>query len=171
MYTITFKKQLSEKVFLFKIKAPLIARSRKAGNFVIIRIGSNGERMPLTIADADTTAGIITIVVQNVGLSSAKLCAMNVGDDITDVAGPLGNPTDIRRFGTVVCAGGGVGVAPMLPIIRALKAAGNRVLSVIAGRSKELVILEDEVRDSSDELTVMTDDGSYGQKGVVTVGI
>ena len=171
MYTITFKKQLSEKVFLFKIKAPLIARSRKAGNFVIIRIGSNGERMPLTIADADTTAGTITIVVQNVGLSSAKLCAMNVGDDITDVAGPLGNPTDIRRFGTVVCAGGGVGVAPMLPIIRALKAAGNRVLSVIAGRSKELVILEDEVRDSSDELTVMTDDGSYGQKGVVTVGI
>ena len=171
MYTITFKKQFSEKVFLFEIEAPLIARSRKAGNFVIVRIAEGGERMPLTIADADTKKGTITIVVQKVGLSSTKLCDLNVGDTIADVAGPLGNPTHIENFGTVVCAGGGVGVAPMLPIIRALKAAGNRVLSVIAGRNKELVILEDEVRASSDQLTIMTDDGSYGQKGVVTVGI
>ena len=171
MNKIVLKKQLSEKVFLFEIKAPLIAKSRKAGNFIIVRVGENGERVPLTIADASIEHGTITIVVQKVGLSSTKLCDLNEGDYITDVVGPLGNPTHIENFGTVVCAGGGVGVAPMLPIIRALKAAGNRVLSVIAGRSKELVILEDEVRQSSDELIIMTDDGSYGEKGVVTVGI
>ena len=171
MNKIVLKKQLSEKVFLFEIEAPLIAKSRKAGNFIIVRVGENGERVPLTIADASIERGTITIVVQKVGLSSTKLCDLNEGDCITDVVGPLGNPTHIENFGTVVCAGGGVGVAPMLPIIRALKAAGNRVLSVIAGRSKELVILEDEVRQSSDELIIMTDDGSYGEKGVVTVGI
>ncbi|WP_418937998.1 bifunctional dihydroorotate dehydrogenase B NAD binding subunit/NADPH-dependent glutamate synthase [Leyella stercorea] len=171
MNKIVLKKQLSEKVFLFEIEAPLIAKSRKAGNFIIVRVGENGERVPLTIADASIERGTITIVVQKVGLSSTKLCNLNDGDYITDVVGPLGNPTHIENFGTVVCAGGGVGVAPMLPIIRALKAAGNRVLSVIAGRSKELVILEDEVRQSSDELIIMTDDGSYGEKGVVTVGI
>ena len=171
MNKIVLKKQLSEKVFLFEIEAPLIAKSRKAGNFIIVRVGENGERVPLTIADASIERGTITIVVQKVGLSSTKLCDLNEGDYITDVVGPLGNPTHIENFGTVVCAGSGVGVAPMLPIIRALKAAGNRVLSVIAGRSKELVILEDEVRQSSDELIIMTDDGSYGEKGVVTVGI
>lgn len=171
MNKIVLKKQLSENVFLFEIEAPLIAKSRKAGNFIIVRVGENGERVPLTIADASIERGTITIVVQKVGLSSTKLCDLNEGDYITDVVGPLGNPTHIENFGTVVCAGGGVGVAPMLPIIRALKAAGNRVLSVIAGRSKELVILEDEVRQSSDELIIMTDDGSYGEKGVVTVGI
>ena len=171
MNKIVLKKQLSEKVFLFEIEAQLIAKSRKAGNFIIVRVGENGERVPLTIADASIERGTITIVVQKVGLSSTKLCDLNEGDYITDVVGPLGNPTHIENFGTVVCAGGGVGVAPMLPIIRALKAAGNRVLSVIAGRSKELVILENEVRQSSDELIIMTDDGSYGEKGVVTVGI
>lgn len=171
MNKIVLKKQLSEKVFLFEIEAPLIAKSRKAGNFIIVRVGENGERVPLTIADASIERGTITIVVQKVGLSSTKLCDLNEGDYITDVVGPLGNPTHIENFGTVVCAGGGVGVAPMLPIIRALKAAGNRVLSVIAGRSKELVILENEIRQSSDELIIMTDDGSYGEKGVVTVGI
>lgn len=171
MNKIVLKKQFSEKVYLFEIEAPLIAKSRKAGNFIIVRVGENGERVPLTIADADIERGTITIVVQKVGLSSTKLCSLNEGDYITDVVGPLGNPTHIENFGTVVCAGGGVGVAPMLPIIRALKAAGNRVLSVIAGRSKDLVILEDEVRQSSDELIIMTDDGSYGEKGVVTVGI
>ena len=171
MNKIVLKKQFSEKVYLFEIEAPLIAKSRKPGNFIIVRVGENGERVPLTIADADIERGTITIVVQKVGLSSTKLCSLNEGDYITDVVGPLGNPTHIENFGTVVCAGGGVGVAPMLPIIRALKAAGNRVLSVIAGRSKDLVILEDEVRQSSDELIIMTDDGSYGEKGVVTVGI
>lgn len=171
MNKIIRKEQFSEKVYLFEVEAPLIARSRKAGNFVIVRIGKNGERMPLTIADADTEKGTITMVVQKVGLSSIKMCGLNVGDYITDVVGPLGNPTKIEKFGTVICAGGGVGVAPMLPIIKALKAAGNRVLSVIAGRNKELIILEDEVRANSDELIIMTDDGSYGEKGVVTVGI
>lgn len=171
MNKIVLKKQFSDKVFLFEIEAPLIAKSRKAGNFVIVRVGNNGERIPLTIADADKEKGTITIVVQKVGLSSSKLCALQEGEYITDVVGPLGNPTHIENFGTVICAGGGVGVAPMLPIIRALKAAGNRVLSVIAGRSKDLVILEDEVRGSSDQLIIMTDDGSKGEKGVVTVGI
>lgn len=171
MNKIVRKEQFSDKVFLFEIEAPLIARSRKPGNFIIVRIGQKGERMPLTIADADTDKGTITIVVQKVGLSSIKLCDMNVGDYITDVVGPLGNPTHIEKFGTVICAGGGVGVAPMLPIIKALKEAGNRVLAVLAGRSKDLIILEDEVRKYCDEIIIMTDDGSYGEKGVVTVGI
>lgn len=171
MNKIVRKEQFSDKVFLFEIEAPLIARSRKPGNFIIVRIGQKGERMPLTIADADTDKGTITIVVQKVGLSSIKLCDMNVGDYITDVVGPLGNPTHIEKFGTVICAGGGVGVAPMLPIIKALKEAGNRILAVLAGRSKDLIILEDEVRKYCDEIIIMTDDGSYGEKGVVTVGI
>lgn len=171
MFKIVRKKQFSEKVFLFEIEAPLIAKSRKAGNFVIVRVANKGERMPLTIADADIKKGTVTLVVQEVGLSSIKLCRLNEGDFIADIVGPLGNPTHIENFGTVVCAGGGVGVAPMLPIVRALKAAGNRVLSVIAGRNRELIILEDEIRESSDETIVMTDDGSYGEKGVVTVGI
>ena len=171
MNKIVRKEQFSEKVFLFEIEAPLIAKSRKAGNFVIVRVDKQGERMPLTIAGADTEKGTITIVVQQVGLSSKKLCLLNEGDSVADVVGPLGNPTHIENFGTVVCAGGGLGVAPMLPIIQALKAAGNRVLSVMAGRSKDLIILEDKVRESSDEVIIMTDDGSYGEKGVVTVGI
>ncbi|HIV85118.1 MAG TPA: bifunctional dihydroorotate dehydrogenase B NAD binding subunit/NADPH-dependent glutamate synthase, partial [Candidatus Prevotella intestinigallinarum] len=119
MNRIIHKEQFSENVFLFEIEAPLIARSRKAGNFVIVRVGQKGERMPLTIADADADKGTITIVVQRVGLSSIKLCNLNEGDFITDVVGPLGNPTHIEKFGTVLCAGGGVGVAPMLPIIKA----------------------------------------------------
>ena len=171
MNKIVRKEQFSEKVFLFEIEAPLIAKSRKAGNFVIVRVGKKGERMPLTIAAADIEKGTITLVVQKVGLSSMKLCELQVGDYVTDVVGPLGNPTKIENYGTVVCAGGGLGVAPMLPIIQALKAAGNRILSVMAGRSKDLIILEDKVRESSDEVIIMTDDGSYGEKGVVTVGI
>jgi glutamate synthase (NADPH/NADH) small chain len=171
MNKIVAKEQFSEKVFKLVVEAPLIAKARRAGHFVIVRVGEKGERMPLTIADADTQAGTITLVVQKVGVSSTKLCDLNVGDEITDVVGPLGKATHIENFGTVVCAGGGVGVAPMLPIIKALKAAGNRVISVLAGRSKDLIILEDEVSKHSDEVIIMTDDGSYGQKGVVTVGI
>ncbi len=171
MNKIVKKEQFSERVFLFEMEAPLIARSRKAGNFVIVRVDKKGERMPLTIAGADVERGTITLVVQQVGLSSKKLCALNEGDSVADVVGPLGNPTRIEKYGTVVCAGGGLGVAPMLPIIQALKAAGNRVLSVMAGRSKDLIILEDKVRASSDEVIIMTDDGSYGEKGVVTVGM
>ena len=171
MNKIISKRQFSEKVFCFDIEAPLIAQSRRAGNFVIVRVDKNSERMPLTIADADKVRGTIKLVVQKVGLSSTKLCNLNEGDDVADVVGPLGNPTHIENFGTVICAGGGVGVAPMLPIIRALKEAGNRVLSVLAGRNKDLIILEDEVRASSDQTIIMTDDGSYGEKGVVTVGM
>ena len=153
------------------VEAPLIARSRKAGHFVIVRVGEKGERMSLTIAGADPVAGTITLVVQEVGLSSTRLCELEAGDYITDVVGPLGQATHIERFGTVVCAGGGVGVAPMLPIVQALKAAGNRVVTVLAGRTKELIILEKEMRESSDEVIIMTDDGSYGQKGLVTEGV
>ena len=171
MNRIISKTRFSEKVFKFEIEAPLIAKARKAGHFVIVRVGEKGERMPLTIAGADSAKGTITLVVQEVGLSSTRLCHLNEGDYITDVVGPLGKATHIEKFGTVVCAGGGVGVAPMLPIIEALKAAGNRVISVLAGRSKELIILEDEVRKSSDEVIIMTDDGSYGRKGLVTEGI
>lgn len=171
MNKIISKEQFSEKVFKFEVEAPLIAQSRKAGHFVIVRVDELGERMPLTIAGADLTKGTITLVVQEVGLSSTKLCRLNAGDYILDVVGPLGQATHIEQFGTVVCAGGGVGVAPMLPIIQALKAAGNRVISVLAGRTKELIILEEEVRKSSDEVIIMTDDGSYGTKGLVTEGI
>lgn len=171
MYKIVHKVQFSENVFRFDIEAPLIAKSRKAGNFVIVRVDKNSERMPLTIADANMKEGTITLVVQRVGLSSTKLCDKMEGETIADIVGPLGNPTHIENFGTVICAGGGVGVAPMLPIIKALKNAGNRVLSVLAGRSKDLIIMENEVRASSDETIIMTDDGSYGEKGVVTVGI
>ena len=171
MNKIVIKEQFSEKVFKFVVEAPLIAKSRRPGNFVIFRIGEKGERVPLTIAEADTEKGTITLVVQRMGVSTHKLCELNEGDYITDVVGPWGQPTHIENFGTVVCAGGGVGIAPMLPIAQALKAAGNRVISVLAGRSKELIILEDEMRKASDEVIIMTDDGSYGTKGLVTQGI
>ncbi len=171
MYRIISKKQFSEKVFCMEIEAPLIAKSRKPGNFVIVRVDKHSERIPLTIADANIKSGTITLVIQMVGMSSTKLCQKNAGDTIADLVGPLGNPTHIENFGTVICACGGLGAAPMLPIIRALKAAGNRVLSVIAGRTSDLVIMEDEIRESSDEVIIMTDDGSKGEKGVVTVGI
>ena len=171
MNKIIRKDQFSERVFRLVVEAPLIARSRKAGHFVIVRVGEHGERMPLTIAEADPKEGTISLVVQKVGVSSTKLCHLEVGDYISDVVGPLGKATHIENFGTVVCAGGGVGVAPMLPIVQALKAAGNRVITVLAGRTKDLIILEEEMRASSDEVIIMTDDGSYGQKGLVTEGI
>ena len=142
MNKIISKEQFSEKVFKLEIEAPLIAKSRRAGHFVIVRVDEKGERMPLTIAGSDLNKGTITLVVQTVGLSSTKLCNLNPGDYVLDIVGPLGQATHIQNYGTVVCAGGGVGVAPMLPIIEALKAAGNRVISVLAGRSKDLIILE-----------------------------
>ena len=171
MNKIISKERFSEKVFKFEIEAPLIAKSRKAGHFVIVRVGEKGERMPLTIAGSDIQKGTITLVIPEVGLSSTRLCELNEGDYITDVVGPLGQATHIENFGTVVCAGGGVGVAPMLPIVQALKAAGNRVITVLAGRNKDLIILEKEMRKSSDEVIIMTDDGSYGRKGLVTEGV
>lgn len=171
MNKIIRKESFSENVFLFEVEAPLIAKSRKAGHFVIVRVDKQGERIPLTIADADTQRGTISLVIQKVGLSSRKICDLEPGDYILDIVGPLGNATHIERYGTVLCASGGVGTAPLLPIVKALKAAGNRVLSVIAGRTADLVILEDEIRQHSDEVIVMTDDGSRGEKGVVTVGM
>ena len=171
MNKIVSKVQFSEKVFKLEVEAPLIAKARRAGHFVIVRVDEKGERVPLTIAGSDVEKGTITLVIQTVGASTSQLCALNEGDYIADVVGPLGKATHIENYGTVLCAGGGVGTAPMLPIIQALKAAGNRVISVIAGRSKDLIILEDEVRKSSDEVIIMTDDGSYGKQGVVTVGM
>ena len=150
---------------------PKIARSRKAGHFVIVKVGEKGERIPLTIAGADTEKGTITLVIQAVGGSSRKICELNEGDYITDVVGPLGQATHIEKVGTVVCAGGGVGVAPLLPIVEAFHKAGNRVIVVLAARTKDLVILEEQMRQNSDEVIIMTDDGSYGMKGLVTNGV
>ena len=171
MNKILSKTYFSEKVVKLEVEAPLIAKARKPGNFVIVRVGEKGERMPLTIADANLERGSITLVVQVMGVSCRKLCALEVGDYITDLVGPLGKPTHIEKVGTVLACGGGVGVAPLLPIVRAFKEAGNRVVSVIAGRNKDLVILEDEIRASSDEVIIMTDDGSYGKKGLITEGM
>ena len=171
MFKIVEKEYFSPKVVRFEVEAPLIARSRRAGHFVIVRCGDKGERIPLTIADSDTERGTITLVVQAVGESTTAICALEPGDCLTDVVGPLGQATHIADFGTVVCCGGGVGVAPLLPIIKAMKEAGNRVISVLAARTKDLIILEEQVRRYSDELIIMTDDGSYGQKGLVTQGV
>ena len=171
MNRIIEKHFFSDNVAGLVIEAPLIARSRRAGHFVIVRVDEHSERMPLTIADADTEKGTITLVVQRIGVSSAKLMALNVGDEVADLVGPLGKATDIQKFGTVVCACGGVGAAPMLPIAQALKLAGNRVITVLAARTAELIILREQLEATSDELIIMTDDGSLGPKGVVTVGV
>lgn len=171
MPRILSKRFFSDNVAEIVVEAPLIARSRRAGHFVMVRVDERSERMPLTIADADVNQGSITLVVQRVGVSSSKLVAMNVGDELNSVVGPLGKATNIRRFGTVVCACGGVGAAPMLPIARALKDAGNRVVTVLAARNAELVILQEQLAAASDELIIMTDDGSLGQKGLVTMGV
>ncbi|SFL39136.1 sulfide/dihydroorotate dehydrogenase-like FAD/NAD-binding protein [Proteiniphilum acetatigenes] len=171
MNKIVSKEYLSDRVVKFEVEAPLISKSRKAGHFVIVRVGKKGERVPYTIANADVKNGTITLVIQKVGKSSQKVCELNVGDYITDMVGPLGKATHIENFGTVVCAGGGVGIAPMLPIMRAMKEAGNRVISVLAARTKELIILEEQVREYSDEVIIMTDDGSYGNKGLITAGV
>jgi len=171
MFKILDKEFLSENVARLIIEAPYIAKSRKAGHFIILRIDKNGERIPLTIADADVEKGTISVIAQRVGVSSHKLCEMNVGDTLLDVVGPLGKATHIANKGTVLCAGGGVGVAPLFPIVQAMKEAGNRVITVIAARNKDLIILEDEMRKYSDELIIMTDDGSKGTKGLVTQGM
>jgi len=171
MNKILSKRFFSENVAELVVEAPLIARSRRAGHFVIIRVDAQSERVPLTIAGADTEKGTITLVVQQVGASTHKLLAMNAGDCLHDVVGPLGRATRIEKYGTVVCACGGVGAAPMLPIAEALKKAGNKVITVLAARNKDLLILQDELAQWSDEMIIMTDDGSAGQQGVVTVGV
>lgn len=171
MNKVISKRFFSDNVAELVVEAPLIARSRKAGHFVIVRVDEHSERMPLTISDADTENGTITLVVQRIGVSSAKLCALEAGDTIHDLVGPLGKATRIEKYGTVICACGGVGAAPMLPIARALKAAGNRVITILAARNKDLIILREELAAASDELIIMTDDGSMGKQGVVTAGI
>lgn len=171
MNKIIEKEFFSDAVVKLVVYAPQIARSRKAGHFVIVRTGEKGERIPLTIAAADTKQGTITLIIQKVGVTSTKLCALEVGDEITDVVGPLGKPTHIERVGTILASGGGVGVAPLLPIVEAFKQAGNRVICVLAARTKELIILEEQMRRHSDEVLIMTDDGSYGKKGLVTHGM
>jgi ferredoxin--NADP+ reductase len=171
MSKILEKEYFSKNVARIVLDAPEIARSRKPGHFVIVKIGEKGERIPLTIASSDSEKGTITLVVQTVGVTSAKLVNLNVGDDVTDVVGPLGEATHIEKVGTVLCAGGGVGVAPLLPIVEGFKKAGNKVITVLAARTKDLVILEEQMREFSDELIIMTDDGSYGKKGLVTQGM
>lgn len=171
MNRIVEKEYFSDRVVKMIVEAPMIARSRRAGHFVIVRADEGCERIPLTIADADTVRGTITLVIQNVGVSTAKICAMEPGDAFADVVGPLGRATHIERVGTVVCCGGGVGVAPLLPIVKAMKEAGNRVVTVLAARTRDLIILEEQVRPYSDEVIIMTDDGSYGRKGLVTHGV
>lgn len=173
MYKILEKSFFSPRVVRLVVEAPEVARARKPGHFVIVIQAPGGERIPLTIADADVKAGTITLVVQNVGESTALICAMEPGDSFDALVGPLGHATAIDRFtdGAVVCCGGGVGVAPLLPIIKAFKEAGNRVISVLAARNESLLILVDEVARYSDEVIIMTDDGSAGKKGLVTQGV
>jgi ferredoxin--NADP+ reductase len=168
-YRIVERQQLSENVFTAEIEAPLIAKARKPGQFVIVGVSSDySERIPLTIAGADPVKGTIRLIWQKVGKSTAELSNMKVGDSIENIAGPLGKPTHIEKFGTVVCVGGGIGVAPLLPIAMGMKAAGNKVISIIGARTKELLILEDEFTKTSDEIIIMSDDGSYKRKGLVT---
>jgi ferredoxin/flavodoxin---NADP+ reductase len=171
MYRIVEKEIFSENVIKLVIEAPEISRSRKPGHFVIVRIDDKGERIPLTISGADEKRGTITLIIQRVGVTSFKLTNLKPGDFIEDVAGPLGKATHIEKVGTVLCAGGGVGVAPLLPIVEGFKKAGNRIITVLAARSKDLVILEEQIRHFSDEVLIMTDDGSYGKKGLVTHGM
>ena len=168
MNKIAKKEYLSENVVKLEVEAPLIAKARKAGNFVIVKVGQYGERIPLTIASVNKESGTISLIIQAVGKSSKKICALNENEYITDLVGPLGKATHIENFGTVVCACGGVGTAPMLPIAEAMKAAGNKVITVLAARTKDLIILEKEMRKVSDEVIITTDDGSYGKKGLVT---
>jgi len=169
MNRILEKQKLSENVYRMRVTAPLISRERKAGQFIVLQLCKDyGERIPLTIADADPEEGSITLIFQTVGETTKKLAELNVGDEIPVIAGPLGNPTHVKKFGTVVCVGGGIGVAPLHPIVQAMKAAGNKVIVIMGARNKELMILEDEMRALSDELILCTDDGSYGRKCLVT---
>ncbi len=171
MNKIVKKEKLSDIIYRFTVEADDIASSRKAGHFIIARVGELGERIPLTIVDSDTEKGTIDLVIQEVGVSSKKLCALKEGEYITDLVGPLGKATDINKVGTVLACCGGVGAAPILPIIKAFKEAGNKVITILAARSKDLLILKDELGSCSDELIIMTDDGSEGKKGLITAGM
>ncbi len=169
MYEVTEKERLSADVFLMRLRAPLIAEERQAGQFVILSLDREyGERIPLTIADADPERGTITVIFQRVGATTDRLAELEPGEGVETVLGPLGQPTHIENYGTVVCVGGGIGVAPLHPIVQALKAAGNRIITIMGARNRELIILEERMRELSDELIVVTDDGSYGRKALVT---
>ncbi len=168
MYEIVEKKVLSETVKLMKIKAPLVAKKAKAGQFIILRIDENGERIPLTIADFDRKKGTITIIFMEVGKTTKKLGTLNVGDSIVNFAGPLGVQSEVKKYGTVVMIGGGVGIAPLYPVVKALKEEGNHVISILGARNKSLLMLEKEIDEFSDELFIATDDGSKGRKGFVS---
>ena len=168
MYPIVEKQELAPAIKLMVVEAPNAARKARAGQFVIVRIDEPGERIPLTIADHDAGQGTVTLIFQEVGKSTMQMGTLAVGDALATVAGPLGHPTEIAAYGTVVCLGGGVGIAPIFPIARALKEAGNRVVSIIGARSRDLLFWEDRMRSVSDELIVCTDDGSYGRPGLVT---
>jgi ferredoxin--NADP+ reductase len=167
VYKILHKETLSDINKLMVIAAPEVARKAKAGQFVIVRIDEHGERIPLTVADYDREAGTITIIFQEVGKTTMQMGTLEAGDELATFAGPLGHPTEIEKYGTVVCVGGGVGIAPIYPIARALKEAGNTVISIIGARTRELLFWEDKMRAASDELIVCTDDGSYGRKALV----
>jgi len=169
MHRILEKQQLSDEVFLLRVEAPLIARERKAGQFVMVQADTRfGERIPLTIADADPAEGSITLIFQTVGKTTHRLANFQVGDTIPAILGPLGRPTHIERFGTAVAVGGGIGIAPLHPIVQALKTAGNRLIVILGARTRNLLILEDRMARLADELIVCTDDGSYGRKALVT---
>lgn len=168
MAKILEKRSLAPKVNQYVVEAPKIAAKRKAGQFVLIRVAADGERIPLTIADADAQRGTITLVVQEVGKTTTMLAQRQVGDDILDVVGPLGTPTHISKVGTVVCVGGGIGIAPLHPIAQAYKAAGNQVIVILGARNHELLIMEEEMGQIADELLICTDDGSKGRKGFVS---
>jgi ferredoxin/flavodoxin---NADP+ reductase len=171
LFPIVESREIAKNVYFQRIQAPRLARKRKAGQFLVIRKGENGERIPLTIVNSDPADGTVTIIYQVVGKSTAELAKAKVGDTVLDVVGPLGLPTHIEEFGTVVGIGGGIGTAPLLPIATAIKNAGNRLLSIVGARTKELLILEDEMRAISDTLVVTTDDGSYAKKGFVTTAL
>ena len=171
MYRILSRESLGAATKLFVVEAPEVARKAKAGQFVIVRISEEGERIPLTIADFDREAGTITIVFQEIGKTTTQMGSMKAGDELSSFTGPLGKPTEIEKYGTVLCIGGGVGIAPIYPIARALKDAGNHVISIIGARTKDLLLWEEKLRSVSDELVVCTDDGSYGRKALVTVPI
>jgi len=168
VFPIVEAKPLAAAVKQFKIAAPEIAKKRRPGQFVVLRINEEGERIPLTIADADPEAGIITLIFQEVGKSTAQLGRLKTGDSISDLIGPLGVPTHIEKFGTVVCIGGGIGIAPVYPIAKGMREAGNTVISIIGARNKDLLILEEEMAKVSHALKVSTDDGSYGYHGFVS---
>lgn len=168
MFTIVETERLAPTLTRYVVKAPLVARKRQAGHFVMVRVEDGGERIPLTIVDSDAAAGTITLIVQAVGKTTKLMATRRAGDALLDVLGPLGNPTPIEKHGRVACVGGGVGTAELLPIARALRAAGNRVAAILGARTRELVLLEREMRACCDALVVTTDDGSYGRPGIVT---